>query len=923
MTDQTQQPCSFALLFQAPDPDAFRAARSRSEDEVEEPRGAERSPRRRSDEDDQPTGRRQRGEGRGRRSRGERGGRGRGDEGAEATSEETPEQERSQERDHEDQDDEARGEGRVRRRRPDRRRRRGEAAEDVEQDADASEAPEASEERDREDSADDESEGGRGGRRARRRRGGRGRGQADEASREGDEGTEQSDEQRSAGADDQSEDDTDHERSSRSRRSRKRSRGGRRRSRGEGGEQQSEATGEAGDEVTRVQGSTRLAAKKQRRREGREAGRKRTVLTEAEFLARRESVERTMLVRQSADYTQVGVLEDGVLVEHYIDRKQQTTMVGNVYLGRVQNVLPSMEAAFVDIGKGRNGVLYAGEVNWEAAGLPKGEQKRIEAALQPGQAVLVQVTKDPIGHKGARLTAQVSLPGRYLVYVPGNTTTGISRKLPDTERARLKKILKDVVPAEAGVIVRTAAEGASEAELRADVERLTAQWERIAATEAKGSAPVMVHGEPDLTTRVIRDVFNEDFGSLVVSGDRAWDEVNGYVDAVAPDLSSKLKRWEEQEDLFDHFRVQEQIAKAMDRKVWLPSGGSLIIDRTEAMTVIDVNTGKFVGSGGNLEETVTKNNIEAAEEIVRQLRLRDIGGIIVVDFIDMVLESNRDLVVRRLVECLARDRTKHQVAEVTSLGLVQMTRKRVGSGLVEVYGEECQHCDGHGLVVKDAPVAPKGGGGRRSGRGQGGGSSQGGEARAQESTQRRPSGPSVAQIARAVHAAALKGETEGGVPVARAEDMASTPQAAPEGPAAESAQPVPAPQQVSEPESEAAASPGSAPEAVAPAEPAPVVTGRIGRRPSVPVEPEGEGEPYVGAPVADAAEPAPAATVRRSTARRVARTAAGAPSVEAPAAPAATTSVAGGAGVAETSTVRRRAPRRRAVAPQGGESTSA
>ena len=471
------------------------------------------------------------------------------------------------------------------------------------------------------------------------------------------------------------------------------------------------------DEVTALRGSTRLEAKKMRRREGREAGRRRTVITEAEFLARRESVERVMVVRHLGDRTQIGVLEDGVLVEHYISKETEVSMAGNIYLGRVQNVLPSMEAAFVDIGKGRNAVLYAGEVNWDAAGLEQHQAKRIENALSSGEGVLVQVTKDPIGHKGARLTSQISLPGRYLVYVPNSSMTGISRKLPDTERARLKRILKDVLPETAGVIVRTAAEGASEEELRADVERLTATWEDIkakadAATgdgsgkkkNKSSGAPLLLHGEPDLTVRVIRDIFNEDFAQLVVAGEDAWNEVSEYVDSVAPDLAERVTRWTSEEDLFTHFRVDEQIAKAMDRKVWLPSGGSLVIDRTEAMTVVDVNTGKFIGSGGNLEETVTKNNIEAAEEIVRQLRLRDVGGIIVIDFIDMVLESNRDLVVRRLLECLGRDRTKHQVAEVTSLGLVQMTRKRVGSGLIEVYSETCAACGGRGFIIHAEPV---------------------------------------------------------------------------------------------------------------------------------------------------------------------------------------------------------------------------
>ncbi|MGH3329567.1 MAG: ribonuclease E/G, partial [Streptomycetales bacterium] len=453
-------------------------------------------------------------------------------------------------------------------------------------------------------------------------------------------------------------------------------------------------------EVQSVKGSTRLEAKKQRRREGREQGRRRPpVITEAEFLARREAVDRTMVVRHAGDRTQIAVLEDGVLVEHYITHESHASFVGNVYLGKVQNVLPSMEAAFVDIGKGRNAVLYAGEVNFDAADLD-GQPKRIESVLKPGQSVVVQVTKDPIAHKGARLTSQVSLPGRYLVYVPQGSMTGISRKLPDTERTRLKSALKKIVPEDAGVIVRTAAEGASEEELRRDISRLEGQWAEIGKKAKSGNAPALLHGEPALTVRVIRDIFNEDFSQLVVSGADAWDTVHDYVSNVAPDLAPRLSRWTPGKDVFAEYRVDEQLAKALDRKVWLPSGGSLVIERTEAMVVIDVNTGKFTGKGGNLEETVTKNNLEAAEEIVRQLRLRDLGGIIVIDFIDMVLESNRDLVLRRLLECLGRDRTKHQVAEVTSLGLVQMTRKRVGQGLLEAFSETCDRCNGRGVIVR-------------------------------------------------------------------------------------------------------------------------------------------------------------------------------------------------------------------------------
>ena len=463
-----------------------------------------------------------------------------------------------------------------------------------------------------------------------------------------------------------------------------------RRSRGAGGDE---------DEVQSLRGSTRLEAKKQRRREGRELGRRRTpLLTEAEFLARREAVERTMVVRQRGKRIQIAVLEDDMLVEHYIDNGDTGSLVGNVFLGRVQNVLPSMEAAFLDLGKGRNAVLYAGEVNWDAVGM-EGQPKRIELALKSGDPVLVQVTKDPIGSKGARLTSQISLPGRFLVYVPGGSMTGISRKLPENERTRLKSILRRVVPEDAGVIVRTAAEGASEEDIAADVERLQEQWEQIQRASATATAPALLHGEPDLTVRVLRDVFNEDFRSVVVSGDSAWNTVEPYIRSVAPELAERVTRWTGTGDVFAAHRIDEQLVKALDRKVFLPSGGSLVIDRTEAMVVIDVNTGRFIGKGGNLEETVTKNNIEAAEEIVRQLRLRDMGGIIVIDFIDMVLESNRDLVMRRLLECLGRDRTKHQVAEVTSLGLVQMTRKRVGTGLLEAFSEPCEHCKGRGVIV--------------------------------------------------------------------------------------------------------------------------------------------------------------------------------------------------------------------------------
>ncbi|MFK4729423.1 Rne/Rng family ribonuclease [Agromyces mediolanus] len=488
-------------------------------------------------------------------------------------------------------------------------------------------------------------------------------------------------------------------------------------------------------EPQKVKGSTRLEAKKQRRRDGRDAGRRRAVITESEFLARREAVDRQMVIRQKGGRIQIGVLEDNVLVEHYVARNQDASLIGNVYLGRVQNVLPSMEAAFVDIGRGRNAVLYSGEVDWEAAAEngEKNQPRRIELALKPGDRVLVQVTKDPVGHKGARLTSQISLPGRYLVYVPNGSMNGISRKLPDTERARLKKILKEVLPENQGVIVRTAAEGATEEQLTLDVNRLISQWADISSTLEKVQAPALLHSEPDLLIKIVRDVFNEDFQKMIISGDEARETIERYLRQVAPDLLERVEAYSGDKDAFDEFRISEQIEKALDRKVWLPSGGSLVIDRTEAMTVVDVNTGKFVGSGGNLEETVTKNNLEAAEEIVRQLRLRDIGGIIVVDFIDMVLESNRDLVLRRLIECLSRDRTKHQVAEVTSLGLVQMTRKKLGLGLLESFSEPCETCAGRGIIVHHEPIfrhrAPQQQVERRRGRGGNGGGNGGGQQR--------------------------------------------------------------------------------------------------------------------------------------------------------------------------------------------------
>ncbi|MFE7226850.1 Rne/Rng family ribonuclease [Nocardioides sp. NPDC057577] len=596
------------------------------------------------------------------------------------------------------------------------RKRNVRSAAPVEEKAADEEQPEATEsetqtETESDENSADDGEGGGNGRR-RRRRGGRRRRKGANGDADGSDAADAEDRSEESESDEAGKDadaDADQgEGGTSSRRRRRRRRAG-------------EASGDAGDDpentvtkvrqsrtgedqITALSGSTRLEAKKQRRREGREAGRRRApIVSEAEFLARRESVDRVMVIREREDLTQIAVLEDKVLVEHYVARESQTSLIGNVYLGRVQNVLPSMEAAFIDIGKGRNAVLYAGEVNWASLGWKEGQPRKIESVLTSGQKVLVQVTKDPIGHKGARLTSQISLAGRFLVYVPDGTTSGISRKLPDTERNRLKTLLKEIVPDTAGVIVRTAAEGAAEEELTRDVERLKARWEDI-EKRAGGNAPQLLYGEPDLTLKVVRDLFTEDFAKLVISGDSSWETVKDYVQSVAPDLEERVEKYDGEADAFTAYRIDEQIAKGLDRKVWLPSGGSLIIDRTEAMTVVDVNTGKFTGSGGNLEETVTKNNLEAAEEIVRQLRLRDIGGIIVVDFIDMVLESNRDLVLRRLVECLGRDRTRHQVAEVTSLGLVQMTRKRIGTGLLEAFSENCDACAGRGLVIHEHPV---------------------------------------------------------------------------------------------------------------------------------------------------------------------------------------------------------------------------
>ena len=464
------------------------------------------------------------------------------------------------------------------------------------------------------------------------------------------------------------------------------------------------------DEITDVEGSTRLEAKKQRRRDNRRERSRQSQIMEQDFLARRENVERFMVVREKEKHTQISVVEDNVLVEHYVSDIQEVQTVGNIYLGRVQNVLPSMEAAFVDIGQARNGVLYAGEVNWDAARL-EGQPRRIELAFKSGDPVLVQVTKDPIGHKGARLTSQVTLAGRFLVLVPSGGMTGVSRKLSERERSRLKNIVSKVAPKDMGVIIRTAAEGASEDAIVKDLESLVRQWERINAKREEfwhGKRPKLLQGEPDVAIRVVRDIFNDDFTKLIVEGDKVYERIEEYLDTMAPDLKTKLEKWDpaehEGKDVFDKWQIDSQLRKGMERQVYLPSGGSIVIDRTEAMTTIDVNTGRFIGRGKSLEETVTRCNLEASEEIARQLRLRDIGGMVMIDYVDMVMPANRDLVLRRLVECLARDRTKHQVAEVTSLGLVQMTRKRIGQGLVEAFSEECPTCKGRGFILHDKPT---------------------------------------------------------------------------------------------------------------------------------------------------------------------------------------------------------------------------
>jgi len=405
-------------------------------------------------------------------------------------------------------------------------------------------------------------------------------------------------------------------------------------------------------------------------------------------------------------HTHIAILEGRSLVEHSLATPTGTESIdGNIYLGRVQNVLPGMEAAFVDIGTPKNGVLYRGDVAFDKADLESGGKPKIERLLKNGQMIVVQVTKNPIAHKGARLTQEVSLAGRFLVMVPGEPDTyGISKRLPDDERKRLRRILDDILPADAGLIVRTAAEGATQEELERDVRRLRNQWEQISALAAKSKSAKLLYQEPDLVLRLIREEFTKEYRGIVIDDRALYEETRGYVEAIAPELAERVEYYDRAEEglsIFERFNISEQLLKALDRKVWLPSGGSLVIERTEALTVIDVNTGKNVGKT-NLEETVYRNNLEAAEEIARQLRLRDIGGIIVIDFIDMEIHKNRDDVMRVFRDALARDKTRTQAFEMSELGLVEMTRKRISEGLVEAFSETCPNCHGRGFVLDEA-----------------------------------------------------------------------------------------------------------------------------------------------------------------------------------------------------------------------------
>ena len=412
-----------------------------------------------------------------------------------------------------------------------------------------------------------------------------------------------------------------------------------------------------------------------------------------------DTARKQMLVRTLPHQTQIVVMEGPVLVEHYVASSDKKSLVGNVYLGKVRNVLPGMEAAFIDFGEGKNGVLYAGDVNFPSFEL-NGKPKRIESVLQPGDPVLVQVVKDAMGHKGARLTNQVSLAGRYLVLAPDASVRGISRRLPDEERRRLRDLIAEHRPEGMGVIVRTAADGASADDIKGDIGRLQEVWRTIESKHKTASAPQLLYEEPPLVLRVIREHFTRDFKRLVIDDQRTYDRVVQYLKGTEADLLEQVSYYTDEMALFERFHVEDQLRKALDRKVRLPSGGHVVVDRTEALTVIDVNTGRFVGTS-NLEDTVLANNLEAAEEIARQLRLRDIGGIIVIDFIDMETMKNQEAVLLRLREHLAKDKTRTQVFDVSNLGLVEMTRKNVSAGLLESFSELCPRCSGRGVLLHE------------------------------------------------------------------------------------------------------------------------------------------------------------------------------------------------------------------------------
>ena len=494
------------------------------------------------------------------------------------------------------------------------------------------------------------------------------------------------------------------------------SRSGQRRRRrgGQGGKggQKTPQSNSAESQPEQSGGEQRSGQGARRRRRGGRGGRGRSSELAPEVMEQRRGRERNgkpvgryfMCVQVREGVTQVAVLEGRSLIEHYVSRPADdvSQIHGNIYLGRVQNVLPGMEAAFVDIATPKNAVLYRGDVQFDPDDVEqRGDSARIEDILKNRQMILCQVTKNPIGAKGARLTQEVSLPGRFVVLIPNSSTYGISKRLPDDVRKRLRNILDRVKPERHGLIVRTAAEHATEAELTADMELLLAQWAEIERLAAEAKKPALLHREPELAVRVIREEFNPDYRGVVIDDERLYREVRDYVAAFNPELADRIEYYDtalEGISLFARHHVHEQVHKALDRKVWLPSGGSLIIEHTEALTVIDVNTGKNVGKN-NLEDTVFANNMEAAEEIAKQLRLRDIGGIIVIDFIDMEVKGNRAKVVDSFRSALSRDKTRTQVFDISELGLVEMTRKRIGEGLLTEFSERCPDCEGRGVTV--------------------------------------------------------------------------------------------------------------------------------------------------------------------------------------------------------------------------------